>query len=112
MSQRLGGESWKIEKSWKSEKSNQNIVVNEKFVKNNVMNAKIGPKVVMELSIFKIGGWNNLHPINQHLLDKFIGERVVVGDRNSKQRFILCDTVLGATLCEFRTTQEEIDVTS
>ena len=46
-------ESWKIEKSWKSEKSNQNIVVNEKFVKNNVMNAKSGPKVVMELSIFK-----------------------------------------------------------
>ena len=81
----LEGESWKIEKSWKSEKSNQNIVVNEKFVKNNVMNAKIGPKVVMEISIFKIGGWNNVHPINQHSLDKFIGERVVVGDRTEFQ---------------------------
>ena len=49
------------EKSWKIWKSNQKIVmdeelvqnsVNGKFVKNFVMNAKIGPKVVMDLSIF------------------------------------------------------------
>ena len=26
-------------------------------------------KVVMDLSIFKIGGWNSLQPSNQNLLD-------------------------------------------
>ena len=31
-----------------------------KFMKNFVMNANIDPKVVMDLSIFKIGGWSNL----------------------------------------------------
>ena len=36
----------------------------------------------------------------------------MVVDRNSKQRSILCDTVLGTTLCEFRSTHGEIDVTS
>ena len=64
------------ETSWKTWKSNQKIVINEeliqnivrmkklvqngvmneKFVKNFVMNAKIDPTVVMDLSIFKIGG--------------------------------------------------------
>ena len=47
-----------------------------KFVNNFVMDAKIDPKVVMDLSIFKIGGWNSL----------------VVDDRNSKQRSIVCVT--------------------
>ena len=45
-----------------------------RFVKNFVMDAKIDPKVVMDLSIFKIGGWNSLQPINQHLLEEFIDE--------------------------------------
>ena len=50
-----------MRKNWKTWKSNQNIVMNEefvrngvmseKFVKNFVMNAKIDPKVVMDLSI-------------------------------------------------------------
>ena len=48
----------KSEKSEKNEKSNQNIAMNEKIVKSSVMDAKIDPKVVMDLSIFKIGGWN------------------------------------------------------
>ena len=47
---------------WESEKSNQNLVMNEKYVKNSVMNAKIDPGVVMDLSVFKIGGWNILQP--------------------------------------------------
>ena len=38
------------------------------------MDAKIDPKVVMDLSIFKIGGWNSLQPNNQNLLEKFIDE--------------------------------------
>ena len=42
----------KSEKSWKSEKSKQ-IVMNEKLVKNSVMNAKFDPKVVMHLSIIQ-----------------------------------------------------------
>ena len=37
-------------------------LVHGKFVKNFVMDAKIDPKVVMDLSMFKIGGWNNLQP--------------------------------------------------
>ena len=44
----------------------------DKFVKNFVMNAKIDPKVVMDLSRFKIGGWNSLQPIKQKLLAEFI----------------------------------------
>ena len=44
----------------------QNDVMDGKFVKNFVMNfvltAKSDPKVVMGLSVFKIGGWNSLQP--------------------------------------------------
>ena len=53
-------------------KGNQNIVVNEelvkngvvneKFVKNLVMNAQTDPKVVMDLSTFRIGVWNSVEP--------------------------------------------------
>ena len=42
-----------------SEKLVQNGVMSEKFVKNFVMNPEIDPKVVMDLSIFFIGGWNS-----------------------------------------------------
>ena len=35
---------------------------------------KFDPKVVMFLSIFKIGGWNSLQPGNQKLLEEFIDE--------------------------------------
>ena len=73
--------------------------MNEKFVKNFVMNAKFDPKVVMDLSIVKIGGWNSLQPINQKMLEEFIDENEpLVVDRNSKQSSILCDTVLEDTL--------------
>ena len=48
--------------------------MNEEFVKNSVVIAKIDPKVVMELSTFKIGGWNNVQPSNQNLLEAFMGE--------------------------------------
>ena len=37
--------------------------------------------------------------------------KTVVVDWNSKQRSIICDTVLGTTLCEFGSAREEIDVT-
>ena len=43
-------------------------------MKNFVMDAKMDPKVVMDLSIFKIGGWNSPQPINQNLFEKFIDE--------------------------------------
>ena len=92
---------WKInskilmeEKSWKTWRSNQKIVMDDKliqkivmdeelvqnglmdenFVKNFVMGAKIGPKLVMDLSVFKIGGWNILQPSNRELLEEFINE--------------------------------------
>ena len=43
-------------------------------MKNFVMDAKIDPKVVMDRSKFKIGGWNCLQPIDQNLFEKFIDE--------------------------------------
>ena len=52
----------------------QNGVIDGKFVKNFVMGAKIDPKVVMDLSIFKIGGWNGLQPIGQKMLEELIDE--------------------------------------
>ena len=79
------------------------------FVKIFVMDARIDPKVVMDLSIFKNGGWNSLQPVNQKLLEGFIDKNEPwVVDRNSKQRSIPCDTVLGTTLCEFRSAHEEL----
>ena len=69
--------SWK---SWKIEKTNQNIamdeesvqnsVADEEFVESSVMDAKIDPKVVMDLSMFKIGGCNNLQSSNQNSLEQ------------------------------------------
>ena len=64
----------KSEKNWKSEKNNQNIVMNEEFVKNSVMNGNIDPKVVMERSTFNIGGWNNFQPSSQHSLEDHVDE--------------------------------------
>ena len=65
------------EKTWKTWKSNekiamdeeliQNVVMDEKFVKIFVMGAKIDPKVVMDLCVLKIGGWNIL-PSNKRKL--------------------------------------------
>ena len=49
----------------------QNSVMSRKFVKNFVMNAKIDPKVVMDLII---GGWNSLQPSTQKLLEEFVDE--------------------------------------
>ena len=43
------------EKCWKTWKSDQNSVMNEQFVKDFVVDAEIDPKVVMDLSTFKIG---------------------------------------------------------
>ena len=88
-------------------------VMNGKIVKNFVMDAKIDPKVVVDLSIFQIGGWNSLQPINQNWLEEFIDENepwLLIGIPNRDSFFF--DTVLGKTLCEFRSAHEEIDVTS
>ena len=52
----------------------QNGVMDGKIVKNFVMDANINPKVVMVLSIFKIGGWNSWQPSNQKLLEEFVVE--------------------------------------
>ena len=70
MSQRLRGEkSENVGKVAILRKVDQNIERKEELVKNSVTNVKINPKVAVELSIFKIGGWNHLQPINQHLLE-------------------------------------------
>ena len=63
---------WKInQNSLMNEELVFNGVMNEELVQNDVMNAKIDLKVMMDLSIFKIGGWNSLQPINQELLIGF-----------------------------------------
>ena len=77
------------EKSWRTWKSNQKIVMdeeldqngvmNEEFVKNFVMNAKIDEKVVMDLSIFTIGGWNSVQPTNLKSLEASHDEREWMG---------------------------------
>ena len=43
-------------------------------MKNFVMGAQIDPNVVIDLSIFKIGEWNSLQPIDQNLLEEFVDE--------------------------------------
>ena len=53
----------------------QNGVMDEKFVKNSVMDAEIDPKVAMDLSIFNIGGWTILQPSNRKLLEECINEK-------------------------------------
>ena len=39
-----------------------------------VMNAKLDSKVVTDLSLFKIGGWDNLQLSNQNFLEEFLDE--------------------------------------
>ena len=52
--------TWKKEPEDRVKKLVQNGVMNEIIVKNFVMNAQIDPKVVMDLSKFKIGGWKTV----------------------------------------------------
>ena len=52
----------------------QNVLMDEKLVKNFVMGAKIDPKVVMDLSVFKIGGRKILQPSNRNLSEECINE--------------------------------------
>ena len=55
------------------------------------MDAKIDPKVVMDLSIFKIGGWSSLQPIDQNLLEEFIDENepwLLIGIPNKDPFFV------------------------
>ena len=73
------------EDSWTTGKSNQKIVMDEtlvqngvmdeKFVKNFLMGAKIDPKVVMDLSVFKIGGWNILQDGKRKLSEECKNEK-------------------------------------
>ena len=49
-------------------------VMNGEIVQNIVMNAKIDAKVVVDLYMFKIGGWNHLQPKNQRSLEVFVDE--------------------------------------
>ena len=56
------------------DEENQNCVMYEKFVKFFSMDAIIVPKVVVNLSPFKIGGRNILHSINRKLVEKLIDD--------------------------------------
>ena len=52
------------------------IAMDEILIENSVMEAKIDPKVVTDLARFQIGGWNELQPIDQKSLEKFIEENM------------------------------------
>ena len=56
----------------------QNVAMGEHFVKNFVMDAEIDPKVEMDLSIFKIGGWKILQLSDRKLVEEFIEEATTV----------------------------------
>ena len=67
----------------------------------------------MDRSICIIGGWNSLQPSNQNLLEELIDETepgLLIGIPNRDPFFVT--QTFGATLCEFRSAHEEIDVTS
>ena len=85
-----------VQKIVMGEKLVQNGLMSEKIVKNFVMGAKIDPMVVMDLSVFKIGGWNSLQPSNRKLSEEFINENE---PRLSIRIPILYDAVLGTTFC-------------
>ena len=50
----------------------QNGAMGGQFVKNFVMDAKNDPRVVMDLSMLKNGGWNRLRPISQIFFEEFV----------------------------------------
>ena len=65
-----------IHNSVMSEKMVQNSVMNEEFVKNFVMKSKIDPKVVMGLSMFKLGGTSRRTCIVERTYDEEIHKRI------------------------------------
>ena len=62
-----------VQNSVMNEELVQNGVIYGKFV-NNFVKIKIDLKVVMDLSIFKIGGWNSVQTTNQKWLEEFVDE--------------------------------------
>ena len=74
-----------MRKIWKTWKSNQNIVMNEELVQKIVMNEELVQNDVMSEKFVK-----------NFVMSTKIDPKVV--DRNSKQRSIPCDRVLGKTL--------------
>ena len=66
--------SWKIWKSNMDEELVENNATDEKMAENSATDGKIDLKVGIDLSIFGIDGWNELQPIDQKSLEKFIEE--------------------------------------
>ena len=87
--------------------------MNEQFGKNSVMYGKIDPKVVMDLSIFKFGGWHKCTAQSTtDCWNQFMDEHepwLLTGIPNSDEFFVTQD--LDKTCCKFRSTLEEVDVT-
>ena len=63
------------EKTWKIWRSKQKIA-DAKRMEISVMDAKIDLKVVMDQSIFKIGGWNESQPRSQKSFENVIDENL------------------------------------
>ena len=82
-------------------------------MKNFVMDAKIDPKVVLDLSMSKIGGWNILQPSNRKLLEEYIDEKEpwLLIRITSKDSFLMI-RYLESTSCEFGSAREGNDATA
>ena len=68
---------------------------------------------MLDLSIFKIGGWNIVQPSNRKLLEEFIDENepwLLIGIPSRDP--ILVILYLGTTFCEFGSASEGIDATA
>ena len=68
----------------------------------------------MDLSIFKVGGWDNLQHSNQEILEEFIDENdpwLLVGIQN-RDSFFVTQYLERHSASSDRSTHEEIDVTS
>ena len=107
MSRRTRGETYRKLREFENEGNRSEH--REKIEKNSVTDVKIDPKVVMDLSIFKTG----IQRRNQNQVEEFIDEKELwfLNGIPSRDPFLVTQ-FLEEILCEFRSTHEEIDVTS
>ena len=103
-------ERWELRISWKVFG-----LIRRSWWMNNLWNTAwwlcIGPKIVMDPSMFKkwVDGTSSNFVNTKCWKTNWSDWTVVVGE-NSKQRLFLCKTTFEETVWEFRSTHEEVDV--
>ena len=71
--QKIAMDETLVEKNAMDEKLVEKNAMDEKLMRNRVMDAELD---VIDLSIFKICGWNEVQPVDQKSLEKFIEEKM------------------------------------